>query len=120
MNCFAVLAGLTALLVGGALTRSNPAGFRNYWYFATALYAFATTLCFVLYTPPPQKVQVEFTNAEKLSKLDWVGYFLLTSGLVLFCMGLSWAQDPYAWTDTHVIVPFLISVALTFGLTFYE
>ncbi|RDW76097.1 hypothetical protein BP5796_06918 [Coleophoma crateriformis] len=120
MNASAGMGGLVALLVGGALTRSNPAGFRNYWYFATALYAFATILCFVLYNPPPQKSQLEFTNAEKLAKLDWIGYLLLTAGLVLFCMGLSWAQNPYAWTDAHVLAPFLIGVALIFALGYYE
>jgi len=57
---------------------------------------------------------------EKLRKLDWIGYFLLASGLVLFCIGLSWSQNPYAWTDAHILAPFLIGVALVFGLVVYE
>lgn len=120
-NVAAALGGLVALLVGGAMTRhSNHAGFRNYWYMSTALYALATVLCAVLYNPPPQKSQIGLTHMEKLKKLDWIGYFLFTSGLVLFSMGLSWSQNPYTWTNAHTLAPFLIGVALIACLAVYE
>lgn len=120
-NVAAALGGLVALLVGGAMTRNgNHAGFRNYWYMSTALYALATILCAVLYNPPPQKSQIGLTNGEKLQKLDWIGYFLFTSGLVLFSIGLSWSQNPYEWTNAHILAPFLIGVALIVCLTVYE
>ena len=120
-NVAAALGGLVALLVGGAMTRNdNHAGFRNYWYLSTALYALATILCAVLYNPPPQKSQIGLTNGEKLRKLDWIGYFLFTSGLVLFSIGLSWSQNPYEWTNAHILAPFLIGVALIVCLAVYE
>jgi hypothetical protein len=120
-NVAAALGGLVALLVGGAMTRnSNNVGFRNYWYFSTALYAVATLLCIVLYNPPPREFQTSLTNSEKLQKLDWIGYFLFTSGLVLFSIGLSWSQNPYEWTDVHILAPFLIGVALIAALAVYE
>jgi len=120
-NFAAALGGLVALVAGGAMTRhNNHAGFRNYWYLATALYAVAAILCLVLYNPPVRQSQLGLTHIEKLKKLDWIGYILLASGLVLFCMGLSWSQNPYPWTDAHVLAPFLIGVALMFCLGVYE
>lgn len=118
-NVAAALGGIVALLVGGAMTRNNPEGFRNYWYMCMAIYALATTLCFLLYNPPRRPSQ-EGTNMEKLKKLDWVGYLLLTLGLVLFSMGLSWSQNPYSWKDAHILAPFLIGTALIGVLVFYE
>ncbi|CAI0643160.1 unnamed protein product, partial [Colletotrichum noveboracense] len=51
---------------------------------------------------------------------DWVGYALLSSGLVLFCMGLSWSQNPYPWTDAHTVAPFVVGCALCAALALYE
>ena len=119
-NVAASLGGLVALLVGGAMTRGNPEGFRNYWYFAMAIYAAATLLCLVLYSPPPLPTQLGLTNMEKLQKLDWIGYFFLTAGLVLFCMGLSWSQNPYTWPNVRIMVPFFLGLAFMVALGVYE
>ncbi|KFY39710.1 hypothetical protein V495_05775 [Pseudogymnoascus sp. VKM F-4514 (FW-929)] len=119
-NVAASLGGLVALLVGGAMTRSNPEGFRNYWYFVTAVYALATLLCLVFYNPPPLPTQLGLTHVEKLKKLDWIGYFFLTTGLVLFCMGLSWSQNPYDWPEVHIMVPFFVGLAFIAALIIYE
>jgi MFS family permease len=120
-NVAVALGGLVALLVGGAMTRhGNHAGFRNYWYMATAVFALATVLVAALYNPPPQKSQMGLTNREKLAKLDWIGYFLFTSGLVLFTMGLSWSQNPYSWSDAHILATFIIGVALIVAFAVYE
>ncbi|KAH8594915.1 major facilitator superfamily domain-containing protein [Bisporella sp. PMI_857] len=121
VNVAASLGGLLALVIGGAMARhDNHEGFRNYWYMSTAFYALATALCLVLYNPPPRPTQLGLTTGEKLKKLDWIGYFLLASGLVLFCIALSWSQNPYQWTDVHILATFLIGVALIAGLAVYE
>jgi MFS family permease len=120
-NAAAASGGLVALLAGGSLTRyGNAEGFRNYWYMCMAIYVLATVLVAVFYTPPKTPRELEFTNAEKLAKLDWIGYVLLAAGLVLFCMGLSWSQNPYPWTDAHVLAPFIIGIVLTLALIGYE
>ena len=120
-NLSAALGGLVGLLVGGAMTRNhNVSGFRNYWYMTTAIYFVATVFTTILYNPPKTPNQLNFSNAEKLAKLDWAGYFLLSSGLVLFCMGLSWSQNPYSWSDPHPSATFAIGVALIVGLIVYE
>lgn len=91
-NVAAALGGLVALLTGGAMTRNgNHEGFRNYWYFSTAVYALATLLCFILYNPPVRPSQLGLTNVEKLKKLDWIGYVLLSAGL--------------GWSFSNVTVP---------------
>ncbi|KAL3295880.1 siderophore iron transporter [Colletotrichum asianum] len=121
-NLSAALGGLVALLAGGAFTRNGnaAAGVRNYWYMATAVYAAATLLVLALYNPPKTAKQTQFTFSQKLAKLDWVGYALLSSGLVLFCMGLSWSQNPYPWTDAHTVAPFVVGCALCAALALYE
>ncbi|KAK7457499.1 hypothetical protein CaCOL14_001479 [Colletotrichum acutatum] len=120
-NLSAAMGGLVALLAGGALTRNgNAAGVRNYWYMATAIYFVATALVLALYNPPKTTNETRFSVSEKLAKLDWVGYALLSSGLVLFCMGLSWSQNPYPWTDAHTVAPFVVGCALCIALAVYE
>ena len=115
------LGGVVGLLVGGAMTRNGDVeGFRNFWYLMTVLYALSTVLCFLLYRPPVRGSQLGLTNAEKLHQLDWIGYMFLATGLVALCMGLSWSQNPYDWSDAHVLAPLLIGLALIAGLIFYE
>ena len=115
------LGGLVGLLAGGAMTlNGNNDGFRNFWYMTTALYAVSTVLFFFLYNPPMRRSQMGRTNAEKLRQLDWIGNILLATGLVALCMGLSWSQNPYSWTDAHVLAPFLIGIFLLICLIVYE
>jgi MFS family permease len=117
------LGSICGLLVGGALNRtSDPTsdGFRYYYYMTMGWFVVAAVLCFFVYNPPPTPKQKELTTAEKLAKLDWIGYFLLAAGLVLFCVGLSWSQNPYPWSDPHVAATFAIGLAFALGLVVYE
>lgn len=93
VNVGAGLGGVIGLLAGAAFTQTNPAGFRNYWYMAAGLYAAGTIALFALYTPPLTKLQRSMDFRQKLQKLDWIGYILLTCGLVLFMFGLSVADN---------------------------
>jgi hypothetical protein len=121
VNMSAALGAIIALLMGGSLTRNgNAAGFRVYWYIAAAIYAATAATCAVLYNPPLRKLQVELTHREKLRCLDWIGYVLLAAGLVFFCIALSWSQNPYPWTNAHVLATFLIGVILSSALIVYE
>ena len=112
---------ITGLLVGGALNRNgSQLGFQTYFLISMALFAAASVICLFAYRPLPRPLQTALTFREKMSRLDWIGYALLASSLVLFCVGLSWSQNPYEWTDPHTSAPFAIGVALGLGLIFYE
>lgn len=117
------LGGVTALLVGGALNRdSNPTSesFRTFWYMTTGIFALAAILTVFLYNPPPTETQASLRWSEKLQRLDWVGYGLLTTGLVLFCIGLSWSENPYPWSDAHTSATFAVGMAFIVLLCVYE
>lgn len=93
VNVGSGLGGVIGLLAGAAFTKNSPAGFRNYWYMAAGVYAVGTLALLVLYTPPLTDLQRSMDYRQKLRKLDWIGYILLTCGLVLFMVGLSVADN---------------------------
>ncbi|KAK3373148.1 major facilitator superfamily domain-containing protein [Lasiosphaeria ovina] len=117
------LGGITALLAAGAFTRTSNSpsqGFRSFWYLGTGLYLAAAALCALLYDPPRTERETALSLAEKLRRLDWVGYGLLTAGAVLFCVSLSWSDNPYPWSDARTSGVFAAGVALLVLLGVYE
>ena len=113
------------LLVGGALNRTNdPAssGFRYYFYMTMAFYFAAALMTFFAYNPMETPKQKEYRgrNLDKLRNLDFGGYILLCSGLVLFCVGLSYYKSPYEFTDSKVIGTFASGLVLCICLVVYE
>ncbi|KAB5549530.1 major facilitator superfamily domain-containing protein [Coniochaeta sp. 2T2.1] len=112
--------GVVGLLVGGALVVAHPtSGFRTYFYIDAGIYFLAAIICAMFYNPPLRELQ-RLNLREKLRALDWVGYALLTIGLVLFCIGLSWSQNPYSWRDAHVLAPFVVGVLGAIAFIAYE
>ncbi|KAI1085747.1 major facilitator superfamily domain-containing protein [Whalleya microplaca] len=119
-NC---LGSVFGLLVGGALNRtSDPASdsFRTYYYITMAIFFVAAVLCALVYNPPAFDKQKQFTTSEKLGKLDWIGYFLLASGLVLFSVGLAWFKNPFEFSNPDVAVNFALGLGLAIALVIYE
>ncbi|KAK3324879.1 major facilitator superfamily domain-containing protein [Apodospora peruviana] len=115
--------GIAALLVSGAFTRTSSVpseGFRNFYYVGTGLFVLAAVLCALLYHPLPTDRETSFSSGEKLAKLDWVGYFLLTAGIVLFCVGLSWSENPFPWSDAHTSATFAVGLFMILLLGVYE
>jgi MFS family permease len=110
------MGAIVGILGGAALTKSNPFGFRTYWYISTGIIAAATITCAILYNPPPRPLQTQLTTREKLARLDWVAYALLTVGITLFVMGLSWGDNPYTWNDAHVVAPLVIGAVFLLAL----
>lgn len=108
------------LVIGGGLNRGgDPDGFRYFFYIGMAFFLATGIICIFAYRPPQRELQ-RLPFAEKVAKLDFVGYALLGSGLVLFCLGLSYSQNPYSWSDPHVSAPFAIGLALAIALCVYE
>ncbi|KAK5318691.1 hypothetical protein LTR93_008086 [Exophiala xenobiotica] len=121
LNLTAGLAAITSVCMGGALIRSGDLeNYRPYFYLAASLFGIGVIACAFCYNPPPRPLQIELTTKEKLRRLDWIGYFLLTPGLVLFCLALAWSQNPYSWDSVNILAPFLLGVALLAAFGLYE
>jgi hypothetical protein len=118
-NFMNALGSIFALTIGGYLVQSRPDGFRIYFYICAGIYAVAVVLVTLLYKPPPRELQY-LSFREKVRALDWTAYSLLTSGTVLLCLGLLWAQNPYAWRDAHVLAPLLVGATLVIVLIVYS
>lgn len=115
-NALGLFAGL---VVGGALTRDgDPNGLRTFFYIGMAFFLLTGSICVFAYRPPLRQLQ-KLPLRDKLLRLDWVSYGLLASGLVLFCLGLSFLR-PYSWRDPLVSAPFAIGLVLAIALGIYE
>jgi hypothetical protein len=116
-----VVGAVLGLMVGGKLNlHGDPNGFRTYFYIAVGLFLLTAAICVFTYHPLPTKSQLEFTMSEKLARLDWIGYALEASSIVLFSLGLFWSKNPFEWSDPHVSATFAIGVALGLVLAVYE
>ncbi|KAK5043481.1 hypothetical protein LTR84_011950 [Exophiala bonariae] len=120
INLFISLAGVFSILVGSVLVQRSVQGYRTFWYITAGALGVSGILCLFFYNPPPRPLQKTLTTTQKLRKLDWIGILLLASGIVLFSMALSWSQNPYGWTDAHIIAPFSIGVLLLVGLGVHQ
>ena len=120
INVAAAVGGASGLLIGGALTLHNPDGFRIYWYITAAFYAVTTLIIFLLYHPPVRELQIKYTMREKLARLDWIGFFLLITGLVLFSFSLTSSISIYPWKSAHIIAPLVAGIVLLAAFFLYE
>lgn len=119
-NIVGCLTGVVSLLVGGALTlHDENGGFRTYFYICAGAFALATIICIIFYNPPPRELQLQLTFSDKLRKLDWPAYILLMAGVVPFCIGLSWSNNPYPWYNAHVSAPFAVGIFCLVALGLY-
>lgn len=120
INIVIAMSGITSLLAGAVLVQRSPEGWRVMWYILAGLLAFMVALTVLFYNPPPRPLSLKMTTREKLRQLDWVGYALLIFGIVLFSMALTWSDNPYSWTNAHIIAPFVIGTICLLGLACYE
>ncbi|KAG7406212.1 Trichothecene efflux pump TRI12 [Fusarium oxysporum f. sp. rapae] len=115
------LGAIIALLMGGGLLRhGDNSNYRIFWYVTAGLYALASLGCVIGYNPPPRDLQVSLDVSQKLKSLDWVGYALFAPALVLFCIALSWSQNPYSWDSANILAPFIISIVALIIFIVYE
>lgn len=112
--------GIVALLAGEAMIRDFHDGFRDFYYLAVAMLASATLIIALLYNPPLRPLQKTLTLQEKLRRLDWMGYALITVGITLFAIALSWAKNPYPWKSAYVLAPFFIGIVVIIALAIHQ
>ncbi|GAA6018948.1 hypothetical protein JCM10207_009210 [Rhodosporidiobolus poonsookiae] len=113
VNVAASTASVLALIAMGAATHDDALnGWR--WIWRTPLIINGVLLIgfACLYFPPPRTVHQHTSFMHKVKQLDWVGYFLLITGLIPLLMGLAWSSDStYGWHDAHSYVPVAIGCA---------
>ncbi|ETN42313.1 uncharacterized protein HMPREF1541_01467 [Cyphellophora europaea CBS 101466] len=120
LNAGGALGAVTGLLAGSALTANSLFGWRSYWYIIAALLGTSAATLVFLYRPLPRSLQQTLPFREKLARLDWIAYSLLPSGLTLFTMGLSWGDNPFPWTDAHVLGPLILGGGLFLALIAHQ
>lgn len=74
----------------------------------------------VFYRPPPRTNALGLTLREKIARIDFVGGFLLTCGLVFILVALGWGGIDYPWKSAHVLSFLLIGFGLMIACGLYE
>ncbi|KAK5051937.1 hypothetical protein LTR84_002740 [Exophiala bonariae] len=120
VNVASASGGLTGIMIGGALVRFNPEGFRIYFYITAALYGATAAIVLWLYNPPPRQLQIELRQTQKLAQLDWYGYLLFVPGLILFSYALTSSSGVYPWSSSKIIGPLVVGVLLLVMFIVYE
>ena len=106
---------VVALYVGGAMCRTNPEGFRKFFYFNAAVF-FATSIVFALFYNPPLREVQQLSVRTRLRRFDYGGTLLTLIAFLGISIGLGWSQNPYSWHDAHILVPFIVGICGFVGL----
>lgn len=120
LNIAGALGAVVGITAGAAVTTNHLYGWRDLYYIAAALLAASAIIVALLYNPPLRPLQKSLTLREKLARLDWVAYFLLCVGLTLFTIGLSWGDNPYAWSSAHVLGPLIVGAGFIVALVVHQ
>ncbi|OBT94080.1 hypothetical protein VE01_07168 [Pseudogymnoascus verrucosus] len=104
-----------------AIPTSGFAPVISIYYLLTALNAAATLAWYLFYRPPSFSMKHGSGHKMKFVKdFDYVGTFLVTMGLLLFLMGLSWGGALYPWNSGHVIGTIVVGFSLLVLFVLYE
>lgn len=100
LSFFSIGGAYVALLGMGAATSNDPEnGWR--WIWRTQLVCNGVMIIgFALFYFPPPRTISNLSIWGRIKSLDWMGYFLLTGGLVPLLMGFAWAAS-LGWSDPH-------------------
>ncbi|KAI9149658.1 Trichothecene efflux pump TRI12 [Paramyrothecium foliicola] len=93
----------------------NQGKWRWIYYIYIIKMTIASLLAFFFYHPPSfvQLHGKKISKRQELAKVDWIGVFLLTAGLTLFLLGISWGGQPDNAWDSAKILGLLISGGVT-------
>ena len=121
LNIIGGLGGFLGICIGAGLIRGGALeNFRIYLYVTAASFFVGAMGIVFCYNPPPRELQQTLSTRKKIQSLDWAGYLLFGAGLTLFSIALSWSQNPYPWSNSRIIAPFVIGVVLVIAFVIYE
>ncbi|WWD19962.1 hypothetical protein CI109_104435 [Kwoniella shandongensis] len=93
---------LAFMSTGNAIAADPKFGFRWIWRVQLIMNGIIFIGIAIVYKPLPRTKSAETTLRHRVKQLDWIGYLLLTGGLVPLLMGFAWASDPtFGWSDPH-------------------
>lgn len=102
-------------VIGGAIAQSGH--WRWVFWLNLPLGGVTLVLQFIFLQITFRKV---FTFTQKVKQIDWIGNFVLIGAMIAILIALSWADTVYAWSDWHILVPFLVGFAGLFAFHAFE
>ncbi|KAK5108576.1 hypothetical protein LTR62_008152 [Meristemomyces frigidus] len=121
MNVAASLGACAAPLVIGGFTRSDPEGWRTFYWVQMALWGATAAGIFMGYRPPKRHTRLDHLSIwQKIGHLDLAGMGLLTTGLTLLLVGLNLGGGLYAWTNVRVLATLIIGILVLISFALYE
>ncbi|KAJ2858482.1 hypothetical protein J3B02_000232 [Coemansia erecta] len=114
MSMSSTLAVIAGPLIGGAIT--------DHWIWRWCFYL-NIPICAVIAAISIVALRAQApsgTAREKLARIDFLGAFLLLSGLVMLILALNWGGKNYSWKSAAVVVPLCLSAALISAFAYVE
>ncbi|CAK7242006.1 MAG: hypothetical protein STHCBS139747_003480 [Sporothrix thermara] len=104
-----------------AFIYETRAGWRGIFYFLVGINA-ATTLLFVCFYHPPtfRMKHAAASKAAFVRHFDYLGVVLVTLGLLLFLMGISWGGTLHPWRSAAVIVTIVLGALVLAAFVLWE
>ncbi|KAF1989204.1 fungal trichothecene efflux pump [Aulographum hederae CBS 113979] len=110
-----------APVIAYAFVFQTGVGWRGIYYLLIGLNGACTAAWYFFYYPP--SFAMKHGSARKmrfLKEFDYIGTLMVTLGLLLLLMGLSWGGTLHPWISAHVIATIVIGFILLVAFVLYE
>lgn len=112
------IGAIIGLYAGGSMVETSVSGWRSYFYMLAGIYFIGGSLVLVFYRPRTRQEQ-DLSLTAKVHALDLPAMGLIIISLLTLCVGLGYSNNPYPWTNAHVLAPFLVGVVSMMALAWY-
>lgn len=121
---FAGIAFCTGSIINGAFIKHNVGGVGQGWrcgfYVGAALYAIAFVSLTFFYHPSARPNPGNLSLLRRIRNIDWLGVFLIASGLTIFLVGLESGGNPKPWVSAEVLSCLIIGFILLVAFCLWE